>query len=114
MRLVIDEIDGRVITDRRYGEPVFTPAAISEISIGPRVQLPETIDLGCRTDLLRLDGEPLSIRLSGSADEMLAGAPFDVARCGESSAVALAPGTHELESEPGADHRRRRRPCGAG
>jgi arabinofuranan 3-O-arabinosyltransferase len=102
LRLVIDEIDGRVITDRRYGEPVFTPAAISEISIGPRVQLPETIDLGCRSGLLHLDGEPLSIRLSGAADEVLAGAPFDAAPCGASSALTLSPGTHELESEPGA------------
>ncbi|MEJ7721500.1 MAG: discoidin domain-containing protein [Ilumatobacteraceae bacterium] len=73
--------DGVVVSDRRYAEPVFLPVAISEISVGPRVTLPETVTLPCRDDLLRLDGEPVALRLSGDTAALLDGEPFDVSPC---------------------------------
>jgi arabinofuranan 3-O-arabinosyltransferase len=103
LSLIIAEIEQQVVIDRRYAEPVYLPAAISEISIGPRVQLPPALDLGCRDDLLVLDDEPVSIRLSGDTDDLLDGEPFTATPCGGRAQRRLRAGNHRLVSAYGAD-----------
>ncbi|MBA3801828.1 MAG: DUF3367 domain-containing protein, partial [Acidimicrobiia bacterium] len=93
--------DGVVVSDRRYAEPVFLPVAVSEISVGPRVTLPETVALPCRDDLLRLDGDPIALRLSGDTAALLDGEPFDVSPC-DTAALELDAGMHRLTGTPGA------------
>ena len=87
--------DARTTIDRRFGEPVTLPVAISELSAGPRTDGPARIDTGCRDDLLSVDGQPVPIRISAAVSELLAGAAVHAAVCGDGR-LALAAGDHEL------------------
>ncbi|MDQ3737974.1 MAG: DUF3367 domain-containing protein, partial [Actinomycetota bacterium] len=97
VQVAIAGFDGVVITDRRYAEPVFLPVAISELSLAERVTVPDEIDLGCRRDLLEVDGQPLGVRLSGSLDGLLAGEPFAAALC-STAPLLLDEGEHRISA----------------
>jgi arabinofuranan 3-O-arabinosyltransferase len=101
LTLTITAVEPRITLDRRYGEPVEHPAAISELSIGPRATVPERIDTGCRDDLLSVDGTPLPVRVTGTLADALAGAPLGASVCGDEQLV-LDAGTHRIASTPGA------------
>lgn len=98
----ITGVEPRTTIDRRYGEPIVLPVAIGEVEgVGVvRVEPHSTIDTGCRDDLLTVDGRPVPLRVRGAVDELLAGGTADVEPC--TDALRLGPGTHVLESAPGA------------
>ena len=97
VQVAIAAFDGVVITDRRYAEPVFLPVAISELSLGERVTMPDEIDLGCRRDLVQIDGETLGVRLSGSLEALLAGEPFTATPCA-AAPLSLDAGEHRISA----------------
>ena len=102
LSIIVAEVEDRPFLDRRYGEPVYPPAAISDISIGERIELPLFVDTGCRDDLLSVDGEPVSLRLLGETEDILDGEPFTVSFC-DPRFVELGAGTHRITSTPGIE-----------
>lgn len=101
VQVEITSIEPRIVLDRRYAEPVVLPAAIAEVSIGPRTTLPERVDTGCRDDLVQLDGEPLPIRIEATVADLLGGEPVVATPCGAPE-LTLAAGTHRLTTTAGA------------
>lgn len=98
----ITGIDGRTVTDRRFGEPVVLPAAISELTFdgaSPGITARPTLEATCRDDLITLDGNPLPISFSVPTDRALAGDAIDATPC--TPAVDLDAGDHLLTTAPG-------------
>jgi arabinofuranan 3-O-arabinosyltransferase len=95
----IDGIEERTTLDRRFGEFVTVPAAISEIRFdgsSPTVTASSTVTADCRTDLLEIDGTPVGISYTADTATLLAGEILDVELC--DAPTSLAAGEHELIS----------------
>ena len=81
------------------------PIGIAEVGIPgvPLEHLPARVPSGCQTDLLRVDGRPVPISLSGSAASALQGGALRISPCGSSRAgVSLGAGTHLLQGADGS------------
>ena len=87
--------------DRRYGEEVATPIAIAEIDLDAMRAASDatTIDTGCRTDLLTIDGLASGVRITGDVAALRTGAGLSVVGCG--AALHLDAGVHELRAVAG-------------
>ncbi|HEU5109700.1 MAG TPA: hypothetical protein VFT95_14255, partial [Micromonosporaceae bacterium] len=97
----ITAIEPRTTIDRRYGEPVVLPAAISELSLGPTTSVPAALDSGCRDGLITVDGRPLPVRITASPAELLAGDAVRAEPC-DDEALLLDAGPHRIATTPGA------------
>lgn len=100
--LTVSAVAGSRTYDRRYGEWVEVPVGIAEVE-GPGIasaRLPERLDTGCRSDLVRLDDRPLALRVTGETSALLAGAEANVELCGDTE-LTLAAGETVLRTEPG-------------
>jgi len=93
----------RFTLDRRFGELVALPVAFGDLS-GPailRVALPAAIDSGCRSDLVRFDGNGPAFRFRGPTASLLAGDPVRLEAC-STEPLSMAAGVHEVDSTSGA------------
>jgi hypothetical protein len=92
------------------GDTTLEPAAIAELGI-PGLSLPaapKTIDSGCRSDLVRIDGRPVPVRMTGPAPApgavmtvaMQTCDPADPAR---EPVIPLKAGRHVLTTARGKD-----------
>ena len=100
--VTILEIDSRHSIDRRFGEPVVLPSAISSIDfIGSTIDESSafTANAECRDDLLELDGKPLGVSVAFDVDSALSGDYITVDVCG--GALDLNQGTHRLSTAAG-------------
>ena len=79
------------------------PVGIAEIGMPgvPVVRIPDRLPERCRTDLLRLDGRPLPVRVTGTTEQALARAPLALRPC-DPDGVRLGPGRHLLWSARGS------------
>ena len=104
LTISVAEADQRTTLDRRSGEAVILPVAISELRpTGASATVPPllaTFDTGCRSDLVTVDGAPLPVRITGDTADLLARKALPVVGC-ESAALSLAAGTHQLRTLPG-------------
>ena len=113
----ITAVDERTTVDRRFGEAVVLPAAISEITFdgaspADRTGRRDHVD-ECRDDLLSVDGTPVGLSFTPSTEtDPARRQPIDATVCAAdgSSVLALAAGTHTLHVDPGARRRVPRRP----
>ncbi len=100
-------VDERTTVDRRFGETIALPAAISEVSfdgaalavapLGPYVA-------DCADGLLQIDGNPVGVSFEASADAIVRGEAIDANVCGDDGAISAVPldaGTHTVTSTPG-------------
>lgn len=99
IEIVIAEADGREYVDRRTGRTVRHPIGVAEVVGASITSLDRVWTSECRDDLVRLDGEPVSLRLRGRIEALLGGAPFDVELCSDD--VLLVDGVHRLETTSG-------------
>ena len=99
LAIEITTVEPRTTTDRRYGDPVALPAAISELSAGTRTVLPADLDTGCRDDLLAIDGTPVPVQVVAPVADLLAGSPVEAVLC--EPELALEDGPHELDTTAG-------------
>ncbi len=107
LTLTITATDGATTVDRRYGEVTLLPAGIAEVA-GRGLAgepLPDSLDSGCRADLLEVDGEAVPLRFSGSTAAALAGDTLTVERCGDHAdrPLDLDGGRHRVVAAAGAD-----------
>ena len=96
----------QVKTVNWYSEkPITMPVGIAEVGLpgvhftpeSPQAQIPAV----CRSDLLRIDGRPVWIKISGrvGAAEKLQGQGLKVSGCGpDAEGIKLGAGTHTLEA----------------
>jgi hypothetical protein len=92
---------------RRYATAatVVAPVGIAELGI-PGLHLtaaPARVDSGCRDDLVAIDSEPVSVRVTGAATRAGTLLGLNVAPCGASTRLALAAGSHTLTTARGKD-----------
>ena len=85
MLLTIAEIDQTTTVDRRFGETIVVPAAISDVDLGDGVAPSvasddDLVDLGC-VPLLSLDGQPVSVEIIATVGELLSGEPVSARGC---------------------------------
>jgi len=98
-------IEPRSTTDRRFGEPVTLPSAISEVRFDgatPRTTSSDQLRADCRDDLLALDGRALAVSFEISSSSALTGSPIPTTVCGD-QVVELDIGEHTVESGPAVD-----------
>nr|WP_249419858.1 alpha-(1->3)-arabinofuranosyltransferase family protein [Rhabdothermincola salaria] len=105
-RVTIDDHRPVETIDWYTKNPIAMPAAIAELGL-PGVVAPaaaETVDSGCRTDLVTVDGEPVPVRVSGPAAAALARRALHVTPCGGTeSGLALTAGEHEVRTATGRE-----------
>ena len=81
------------------------PLGIATVAM-PGVHAPVTpalVPTTCRSNLLRLDGRPVSVSVSGSTASALDGDGLTVSLCGpDASGIELPAGTHILQATDGA------------
>jgi arabinofuranan 3-O-arabinosyltransferase len=103
-RFTIKKFDLVTVIDRVNGGPNFPSFGISDISL-PGLNAgvtPSTFDSGCRSDLLRVDGHAVSIRITGSMSDALAQNRLAFAVCSSPTVgFDLGVGEHSLSSTDG-------------
>jgi len=85
-------------------EPVALPLGIAELGIpGVRVSPPApSMATTCRSNLLIIDGHPVSMEVTGSTGRALAGDGLTLQPCGaDAQGITLRAGRHVMESAPG-------------
>ena len=104
IRFVVDEVQSVETVDDRTFDPVLLPVGIAELAVSGIPQAPVTgrIDDVCRDDLVRVDGAPVAVRMSGD------GARRELRRPGRPRR-----GQPRAAQRGGPRHRHRRRPGGA-
>ena len=100
-------VDERTTVDRRFGEAIVLPAAISEITFdgaSPGVTPGGDHVEDCRDDLLQVDGNPVGLSFTASTEAILRGEPIDAGLCAAdgSTVLPLDTGTHLVASTPGS------------
>ncbi len=109
--VVIDEIEPRTADEYFSGLPQVLPVGLSELDVigadGASL-VAERIDrdrplatLGCRDDLITLDGAPVPVRLDGTVGDLLDGAEVAASTC-DSATITLSGDEHRLETSVGA------------
>jgi hypothetical protein len=105
LRVTFSGVDERFTPSYETSLQTALPIAIARVGI-PGVAaptLPATIPSTCRSDLLRLDGRPLWISLSGTPQAALRGDGLSFAMCGpDLQGVEVAAGQHLLTATDGA------------
>ena len=106
LRLTIVEAVERRTRDWYSNTMQPLPVSIAEVRLGPhvgsergRLAAASSVDSGCRDDLVSLNGEPLRVRVTGSADDAEARRRLDLAGC---DPVTLRAGETLLETASGA------------
>ena len=90
------DVERVVSTDRRTGRSIDLPVGVTEVTGAVIVDVDRTVETSCRDDLIRLDGRPLAVRLTGRVDRLLDGEAFDVTSCDDTR--DLEPGSHILDT----------------
>jgi arabinofuranan 3-O-arabinosyltransferase len=80
------------------------PVGIAELGIPGVAQppAPARLPYSCRSDLLRIDDQPVSVAVIGTTADALAGRPLSLVGCGSSSSgLHLGPGEHTVQTSAG-------------
>jgi arabinofuranan 3-O-arabinosyltransferase len=104
-RFVVEATTPRTTTEWYSDSEVVVPVALAELGVPAlAVTLPDRFDLGCRPDLLTVDGAPVGIAVAGATAAALAGGPITVEPCGTAAgALDLGAGEHRLVATPGLE-----------
>ena len=82
------------------GATDILPVGIAELGL-PVVQpaLPAALPATCQSGLLRIDGQPVDVEVTGATDSALAGAPLSLRGCGDAAAgIHLSAGAHLVQT----------------
>ena len=99
-RLTVDDVHARMTNPWLGGADYALPVAIAGvegIGVAPAA-LRDTVDTGCRSDLVAIDGRPASARVTGTTADALARRPLSLVGC---DGLALPAGTVTIDSTDG-------------
>jgi hypothetical protein len=99
-RLTVDDVHARMTNPWLGGADYALPVAIADIDgigVAPAA-LRDTVDTGCRQDLVTIDGRPTSARAYGTTADALARRPLSLVGC---DGLALPAGTVTIDSTDG-------------
>jgi len=100
-RLTITAVRPETTVDYTTHQPIDLPVAIAEAGMpgvaGPAH--PATVDSGCRSDLLSVDGHAVPVRITGSSTAAVSDNTLSLAAC--DTTPELSAGHHTLNSVPG-------------
>ena len=99
LHIVVVETEEVLRLDRRTGRTVRLPVGVSEVLGVTSESLDRAWSSSCRDDLIRLDDEPISVRLSGRVLDLLRSEPFTVELCVDEPRLSV--GTHVLDTTSG-------------
>lgn len=101
IRITIADVDVRTTPDWYTGDPIAMPVGVAEISTAASDVAPTTpaVDTGCRDDLVEVDEQPLSIRITGATSDALRGEGLEVTAC--DGPIDLDTGRHTLRAVAG-------------
>jgi hypothetical protein len=106
IRVTFDKVRLEYTRNANSTLPIALPLSIAELGI-PGVtipSLPATLPGTCTENLLRIDGKPVWLAVTGSTTTALAGDELPVELCGpDAGGITLGAGTHDIESANGAD-----------
>ena len=91
LTIEIESIAEGTTRDRRYGETVVLPAAISEVGNIVASSMPSEFDTGCREDLVAVGEEVVPVRVAGSVAAAFDGSALETTTCVDT--VTLESGT---------------------
>ena len=101
--ITLDAVSGETVPEYYSGVERLLPVGIAEMWFGPAESVAppgvnRSLDTGCRTDLISLDGAPIEVEVAGDVDGVL-----DVTLCDSAAdlAVDLAAGQHRLVATDG-------------
>ncbi len=104
IRLTITGVRLEYGTNFYSSNPVALPMAIAEVGI-PGVQvapLPATLPGTCRSNLIAIDGRPISVEVVGSTASALQGGEMTLVPCGpDANGITLGAGTHVVTTALG-------------
>lgn len=88
----------RKIQPLRRGDQTL-PVGFAEVGIPGVRRAPAPTDLPgeCQTDILRVDGEPVGVRITGSVASADAGRALPLRLCDDGRTLTLGPGRHDIE-----------------
>ncbi len=101
-KIQIDGLRQRVAETGPESPPVLLPLSIAEVGMAelPVPADPATIDTGCRSDLVSVDGQPFPVEIHGASRAARTG--LDVTACTPS--LAMTAGSHTVQTVPGVVH----------
>ena len=106
VRLTVTGVRPEYTTNYYAEAPIALPLGIAEVGI-PNVVIPPVpakVPVACRSNLLAIDGHPVSVEITGSTRTALDNGDLSVKGCGpDANGIALAAGPHILQSVPGHD-----------
>ena len=100
-RVTVDAVHPRITTPWLGGGDYALPVAIASVDglgVTP-APLAATVDTGCRTDLVAVDGQPVPARVTGSVADATAGKALQLLGCGD---VSVTAGDVTIDTAPGA------------
>jgi len=102
--LTVENVEAVMVRDALTGRDVPAPIGLAEVSSDAwRARpLPTTVDTGCRSDVVTIDGSPIPVRIRASIADVLDGRAIPVSFC-ETTELTLSPGRHLLASRAGAE-----------
>ena len=97
----------RLETTKDYSSqaPISLPVGIAELGVPATLvgTAPSAFSGACRSNLLTLDGKPVSVALTGPTQGALAGNGLTLSLCGaDARGITMAAGTHVVLGAPGA------------
>ncbi|MGH9214828.1 MAG: alpha-(1-_3)-arabinofuranosyltransferase domain-containing protein [Acidimicrobiales bacterium] len=103
LRVTMNEVRPRLTRDWYRLSPIVTPVGIAELGVPglPPLSLPERVPGDCRDDLLEVNGEPVTVRVTGGTEAAIAGGGLQIEPC--SRPVDLASGTSLLSTATGRE-----------
>lgn len=99
--VTLEEVDPIEVVDYMSETRIQAPVSIIELGIpGLTSPAPDPTAFGtCRPDLVRIDGEPVSVRIDGSTGGATGRDPLTLVACDD---VELSAGGHDVEMTPGS------------
>lgn len=101
--VAFDAVQTRTTIDWNSGNRRALPVSIAEVDLGGVAVKPlaKQFDSGCRTDLVRVDGEQIAVRVAGETNAAMAGHPMPIVAC--DGPVSISGGDHRFRTTPGRD-----------
>ena len=105
IEVTFSQVEPRTVISWYTEHPTVLPVSVAELEVGDPGTLavpprPDTIDTGCRNDLVRVDGDAVPVRVAGDVATALVGQGLELAGC-DDDGTSISGGDHLFETAEG-------------